>query len=73
MPIEEWRFLDARRALASVDGELQVWPVETLEPMQTLPLDCRGFRLSDDGRTLLANCGAEVRACRLRLDWATPC
>jgi hypothetical protein len=50
-----WRFLDAHRALACVNQELQLWDVDALRAIRTLPIDgpCYGFQLSDDGRTLL--------------------
>lgn len=66
--ISEWRFLDARRALVSTKGTLQVWDVEKLEPLQTLPIPCGGFLLSDDLHTLVMASDAEVLVYRALLD-----
>lgn len=65
-----WRFLDDQRALACVDGALQVWDVGTLTAVQTLDLGapCHRFQLSADGRTLVFVDGYEAAVYRLHRD-----
>ena len=57
-----WRCIDDHRALACVDGVLQVWDLDTLRPVQTLDVGgpCHTFELSDDGRTLVWHDQREV-------------
>jgi WD40 repeat protein len=66
-PLTCWRFLDEKRALACVGGALQVWSVENLESVETVPLDapCYSFELSQDRRTLALAAPGEVRVYRL--------
>jgi len=66
--VSEWRFLDERRALVGTMGKLQVWDVERLVPIQTLPLPRGGFLLSNDKRTLVTATATEVQVHRLIAD-----
>jgi WD40 repeat protein len=54
MRLSTWRFLDARYALTAVDGELQVWDVATLRPVQTVATatPVHWFQLAADARTI---------------------
>lgn len=66
--IHEWRFLDARRALVSNWGKLQVWDVQRLQPIQDLPIGCWSFALSDDRRTLAIASSRGVDVYRVTID-----
>lgn len=66
--ISQWHFIDANRALVSTNRQLQVWDVDKLEPIQTLPIACGGFLLSDDLHTLVMATAAEVLVYRLSAD-----
>jgi len=57
-----WRFLDDHHALACVDGELQVWNVDRMRPVQTLPVPqpCHHFELSLDAGVLATHTRQEV-------------
>jgi WD40 repeat protein len=66
--MRQWQFLDDQRALVAVDGKLQVWDVDKLEPVQTL-LDAVGdFQLSDDRRTLAVQLAGAVQVHRVLRD-----
>lgn len=62
-----WRFLDDAHALTTVNGQLQVWDVATLQAVQTVATDAPvgGFRLSDDRRTIAWSNGREMLVYRL--------
>ncbi len=69
--VDQWRFLDDRLALAAVEGELQVWDVERLEAVETLPVALPpfgGFEMDEDGRTLAFATRREVRVFRVHYD-----
>ncbi|MEZ6037349.1 MAG: hypothetical protein R3F29_07705 [Planctomycetota bacterium] len=63
-----WRFLDAKRALVVSRGQLQVWDVERLTPIQSTDVRCYTFLLSDDRRTLVAWHSREVAVYRILAD-----
>jgi len=64
-----WHFLDAHRALACVDGKLEVWSVDKMAPIQSieLPEPCYGFQLSQECDVLLTGNAREVRVHRVHL------
>ena len=66
--MRQWQFLDDQRALVAVDGKLQVWDVEKLEPLQTLLDDVGDLQLSDDRRTLAVQQRGEVQVYRVAVD-----
>ena len=66
--IGQWRFLDGQRALVLASGELQVWDVETLRPVQKLPVSGQWFQLADTCRTLVVRQEGQVQVYRVLLD-----
>lgn len=69
-PVYGWRFLDDRWALACTGGELQVFDVDRLAPVQSLALDepCHAFLVSEDRRTVVFATQRAVHVHRVHLE-----